>query len=46
MKTFVQGICLLGCYGCIAVAALRYDYKCAVLMGIAMIMMGVALGVE
>ena len=45
MKGIIIALLVLALYGCIACAAVWFGYKAAVLMGIALIVMGVLEGI-
>lgn len=45
MKALIIALLVLALYGCIAGAAVWFGYKAAVLMGIALIVMGVLEGI-
>lgn len=44
MKAIIIGVCVLGCYGCIAAEAIMYGRKAAALAVFALICAGVVSG--
>lgn len=45
MKNVLMVLLVLGCYGCIAAAAILYDARAAVLVAAALMMMGILEGI-
>ena len=45
IATLCSILCCIGTYGCIVAAAIVYGYKCAALMGLALLLAGIARGI-